>query len=472
MKRLVLAAGSLLCVIHVMSQAPAGYYTNTSGKSCDQLKTSLKGIVTTGHTPRSYNDLWAQFQSSDVKPREVGSGSAMVIWDIYSDRPGPANDPYNFTPGTGTGGQQDQGSGGGAEGQYYNREHSVPLSWFDGSTGTPGPSTDYHHIFPTDKYVNGIRGSLPYGKVGTANLSTQNGSRRGTSAVAGINGDVFEPIDSFKGDVARAFLYFVTRYEDQMASYAGNTENADAFQPNTYPSVDIPFLRLMLQWHELDPVSTKEVNRNNAAYTFQGNRNPYIDSPQYVNRVWNSTCTGLSALPVDMIVFGGKLSGNTVTLEWQVSNEMNLHSYEIEKSVNGISYRKVGEVKATGSRRYDFADNIESNRSQRVYYRLRKLGTDGSYQYSEVFSIHVPSNNRFSVYPNPASDYLVLQLREQMNGNVLVRITDASGRMARQENIKANGVIRLETSDLKNGTYLVIVYYNGEQFYQKVVINR
>ncbi|WP_207497072.1 endonuclease [Aridibaculum aurantiacum] len=470
MKYFLLAAYTLTSIFSI-AQVPAGYYQSTSGLSCSGLKTTLKSIITNGHNPRTYGDLWTQFQVSDVKPREVGTGSAMVIWDVYSDRPGPSNDPYNFTPGTGTGGQQDQGSGGTSEGQLYNREHSVPLSWFSGSTSTPGPATDYHHIFPTDKYVNGLRANYPYGKVATATHTTQNGSKLGSSAVAGITGPVFEPIDSFKGDLARAFLYFVTRYEDNMANYAANSEAAQAFEPNTYPSVDIPYLRLMIQWHQLDPVSQKEIDRNNAAYTYQGNRNPFVDSPQFVTRVWNSSCPGLTALPVDLVQFGGKLQAENVLLEWLSENESDLARYEIEKSINGITYQKIDEVVATNSRQYSYTDKSITNRGQRIYYRLKMVDKDGSYKYSQVFSVHVPLNSKLIVYPNPVSSYMQLQLNNNVNGTVLVRITDASGKMVQQHNLKMNGnTIRLDASQLINGTYMVIVYHHGEQLFQKIMV--
>ena len=167
---------------------PAGYYMSATGKGCADMKTTLKTIITTGHTPKTYNELWAQYQVSDIKPREVGPGTSQVtIWDVYSDNPtGP--DPYNFTPGTGTGGQQDNGTGGEVEGDKYNREHSVPLNWFGGSTGVPGAATDYMHIFPTDKLVNNRRSSYIFGEVSTPSFTSLNGSKLGSSSLAGFTG--------------------------------------------------------------------------------------------------------------------------------------------------------------------------------------------------------------------------------------------------------------------------------------------
>ena len=76
-----------------------------------------------------------------------------------------------------------------------------------------------------------------------------------------------------------------------------------ALEPNSFPSVDIPYLQMMINWHHLDPVSQKEIDRNNAAYTYQKNRNPFIDHPEYVGLTWNGSCPGLGTLPVDIIYF-------------------------------------------------------------------------------------------------------------------------------------------------------------------------
>jgi hypothetical protein len=131
--------------------------------SCATLKTTIKTIISANTFPQSYGDLWTQYQLSDIKPREVGSGSANVIWDIYSDNP-TGTDPYNFTPGTNQCGNYS------GEAVCYNREHSVPQSWFSGNTGSAGSATDYLHIFPTDGYVNGKRANFIYGEVATASL--------------------------------------------------------------------------------------------------------------------------------------------------------------------------------------------------------------------------------------------------------------------------------------------------------------
>lgn len=448
----------------ILAQIPTGYYNNTSGKSCAGLKTALKTIVTTGNTPKTYGDLWTQYPISDIKPRTVGTGSADVIYDIYSAKPG-STDPYQFTPTTNQCGSYS------TENNCYNREHSVPQSWFNGNTSVPGPATDYHHIFPTDGYVNGKRSNYIYGEVATASYTSLNGSKLGSSSFAGLTGTVFEPIDSFKGDVARAFLYFVTRYEDDMTTFATNADATQAFEPNTFPSIDIAYLKLMIRWHSLDPVSAKEIARNNAAYTFQGNRNPYIDHPEYVAQVWNNTCPGLTTLPVNLVYFTGKLQADKVVLNWEVENEVNFKEYVVERSINGTYFTAFGSVTANGSKAYTYSDDANSNKGSRVYYRLKKVDKDGSFAYSDVFSLHIPLNVKFSVYPNPASDVIQLQFNSNSNATVQVVITDLVGKTLVNKAFTANnGIVKIGTNELKNGTYLVKAIIAGEQYLQKVVV--
>ncbi len=440
----------------LFAQAPTGYYNAANGLSCSQLKTALKNIITTGNTARAYGDLWTQVQLTDIKPRTIGTGSANVIYDIYSAKPG-LTDPYQFTPGTNQCGSY------GAENDCYNREHSVPQSWFNGNTAVPGPTTDYLHIFPTDGWVNGKRANFIYGEVASSSFTSLNGSKLGTSSIAGFTGSVFEPIDSFKGDVARAFLYFVTRYENDMATFALNAEAAQSFEGNAFPSVKIEYLKLMIKWHNNDPVSEKERTRNNGAYSFQGNRNPFIDNPSYVNSVWNSTCPGLSALPVDILFFAGKLDGSLLNLTWEVGAEINLKNYEVQQSVNGVDYKTIYTQEATSQKQYSFGHSIEELRGRRLFYRIKKVDLDGKVAYSEIFTIHLPLNVKFDVYPNPVKSDLVLRFNNNANESLQLEVVDVVGKVLLSKKVVMNnGIVRTNISSIANGTYFVKLNYKGE----------
>ena len=136
--------------------------------------------------------------------------------------------------------------------------------------------SDIHHIPPTDGKVNGMRSNNPFGVVTSPSFTSQNGSKLGKNTTAGYSGVVFEPIDAFKGDIARMVFYFVTRYESKLSSFStGNMLGGSA-----YPGLQNWELQVLLAWNAADPVSQREIDRNNAAYAYQGNRNPYIDNPR------------------------------------------------------------------------------------------------------------------------------------------------------------------------------------------------
>ena len=167
------------------SQIPSGYYDNTNGLEGYTLKTVLKTIIDgiddgNGQpfhdTSVTYGQLWELYETSDVRP----DGK---VWDMYSDC------DFTFTE------DQDTGTSGTQECQIFNREHSFPRSWF-GDDQSNAIFTDPFHVIPSDKKVNSIRGNLAFGEVASANYTSLNGSKRGSSAISGPTGDVFEQIDS------------------------------------------------------------------------------------------------------------------------------------------------------------------------------------------------------------------------------------------------------------------------------------
>jgi endonuclease I len=259
----------LLNVFFLSAQIPPGYYNSAAGLTGSSLQTALHNIIK-NHTVVSYASLWTHFQTTDKKP----SGK---VWDIYSDIPG-GTPPYEFTFVT------DQCGSYSGEADCYNREHSWPQSWFSSATV---PSSDMFHLYPTDGYVNNRRSNYPYGDVGTATWTSLNGSKLGVCSDPGYSSTVFEPIDDYKGDVARSYFYMSTRYLTEDASWS--TSGA------TNKSVLLPWqVNVLLQWHHQDTVSTKEVERNNDIYGIQNNRNPFIDHPEWADSIWVSITTGLN----------------------------------------------------------------------------------------------------------------------------------------------------------------------------------
>jgi endonuclease I len=256
-------------------QSYTGYYQDASSKTGIELKKALTTITTNGYKAKSYADLWSAYKEGDI--RTDGTGA---IWDIYSDTPSKTP-PYYYQPG------QDQCGNYSGEGHCYNREHTIPKSWFNDDSPM---ISDYLHILPTDGYVNGKRSNYPYGEVGTATWTSKNGSKLGTAkSTLGYGKTVFEPIDAYKGDIARIYFYFVTRYADKLKTYDANGTE-EVFNASDY-GLDPWTISMMVRWNNADPVSEKEKKRNEEAQTFQGNRNPFVDHPEFVAMIWGKVAS-------------------------------------------------------------------------------------------------------------------------------------------------------------------------------------
>ena len=282
-----------LCVLagNLCAQIPNGYYNDATGKRGDELKVALHDIID-DHTTISYQQIWNAFWSTDNKGNNV-------VWDMYSDG---ANYIYNYTNGNDQCGEYEQ------EGDCYNREHSWPKSWFSGNEQAV-PGRDLHHIFPTDGFVNAQRSSFPYGEVSNASWTSQNGSKLGTcKSSLGYTGTVFEPIDEYKGDFARALMYMSVRYygEDSDWGSSGMTNKS---------VIKEWAIQMLMRWSEQDPVSEKEIARNNVVYGIQHNRNPFIDHPEYARAIWDPDWNGVEYNISYASVQHGSISGPSTAVE-------------------------------------------------------------------------------------------------------------------------------------------------------------
>ncbi|WGD34979.1 endonuclease [Olleya sp. YS] len=332
---------TVLISTFTFAQVPANYYSSATGTEYT-LKTQLKDIINNvndGLSPEyistdpGYGALYNTYLTSDVDLYYENNGSML---DMYTENPTGADIHeffYNSNPS-----QQDMGTGGTAEGQFYNREHIIPQSTF----GSASPMrSDAHFVVPTDKYINGQRGSFPFGVVATPSpMPYSNGSKRGSSAVVGYSGTVFEPIDEFKGDIARMHFYFATRYESTVAGY-----NYDMFNNTSDQVFTDAFLDLLLTWHNNDPVSQREIDRNNAIFAIQNNRNPFIDHPEYVNAIWNPTAdTQAPTTPTNLVA--SNPTATTVDLAWTASTDnVGVVSYDIY--IGGALYTNTGSNNTT-----------------------------------------------------------------------------------------------------------------------------
>lgn len=325
-----------------IAQAPANYYNNANGTGY-ALKTQLKTIISNGHNDQGYNSLWTLYSNTAFRDNFYENDGSLL--DLYSENP-TGVDPYNYTS------TNQQCGNYNAEGICYNREHLVPQSYFDEFQINP-MKNDAFHVFPSDGKVNGDRNNLGFGIVGTATYTSQNGSKRGSmsaGAYSTFTGTVFEPIDAFKGDVARAFFYFATRYESSMGSFynAANSTTCQAkamFDGSTNKVFSDDFILVLIKWHLDDPVSPIEIAKNNAIYTYQGNRNPYIDNPGYVCQIWSTQCATVNNLSTTdfatlskVSVYPNPSSENKVT----ISSENTIDEIQLI-SVNGQIIQQINK---------------------------------------------------------------------------------------------------------------------------------
>ncbi len=251
-----------------------------SGTECVNLKTALHNLIK-GHTviPYSSSSTYDVRQFiCDYDTRLNDAGTTTIIWDVYSDNPTGA-EPYEYVCGPLT-------TNTSAEALGYNREHVLPKSWWGGSTSVP-QHTDLNNILPSDGHVNQQKSNHGMGETSNPTFTSMNGTKVGPPDNGCGGALVFEPLDEYKGDFARMRLYMAVRYEDVIASWEPNSANSmAALDGNSYTVYETCYRTMLLDWHENDPVSAKEIARNDAIYSIQGNRNPFIDHPEYAAYIW------------------------------------------------------------------------------------------------------------------------------------------------------------------------------------------
>ena len=303
MKRIyIFTMAAAMLTASAYASEPNGYYSSCEGKSGAALLSQLCSVVA-NHTNVGYSGLWTMYRTTDVHPNGK-------IWDMYSTK------EWTYS--------SEQCGNYKNVGDCYNREHSVPESWFSGAAPM---YSDGFHIYPTDGKVNNQRGNYPFGECANGTTLAGNGNvkalgRLGASTFSGYSGTVFEPDDQYKGDFARSYFYMAAAYNDKIAGWSTANTNLGG---SAYPAFNSWTVELLLKWHRQDPVSQKELDRNEAVYALQHNRNPFIDHPEMVEHIWgDKKTTGWSAngevapelaLPVDgsVINFGTTIPGKSLS---------------------------------------------------------------------------------------------------------------------------------------------------------------
>lgn len=254
---MAVALMAIVMPVRSISAIPANYYNSINGLADRDLKDALHSLIYNHTEVKSYTSLPEYFRTTDRFP------GTDYWWDMYSDM----EVSMYITFGT-----------------YMNREHCFPKSWWGGGTSTPA-YVDLFHLYPSEAKANQAKSNYPLGEVVTSTFD--NGVVKVGYATTGQGGGaqkVFEPNEEYIGDFARTYFYVVTCYQN----LTWDSKYMFMLEQNDYPTLKPWAIDLLLKWHRADPVSQKEVNRNEAVYGFQGNRNPFIDHPELVEYIWGN----------------------------------------------------------------------------------------------------------------------------------------------------------------------------------------
>ncbi|MDR0763159.1 MAG: endonuclease [Bacteroidales bacterium] len=308
---------------------PTDYYTSALGKSRYELKTELHNIVK-GQRRLAYGSsncsdcVWGAFRTTDRNPdgtvRDIYTvGHCAFNFGYYADSTG-------YQCGTAS-----------KECDCYSREHSFPKSWWNATTDNGSDVsdtmfTDLNHLFPVDQYINGtLHNNDPLGEVGSVDSSCSKyegkacisvtGYKRGKNKLAGYSGTVFEPIDEYKGYFARIYFYMATRYENRIAEWAENNEAKPMLNGTSTQCFNDWAKDMLVRWHNEHPVQDWERARNDSVYKLQYNRNPFIDHPELVNKIWGNDNAPFG----ETSPFGGYSIKYTLKKGEEVIEEKSLH---------------------------------------------------------------------------------------------------------------------------------------------------
>jgi len=325
---ILLALGSAaLLTGTAAAQAPPGYYASVNPSSPGVLRTTLNAVIDDHQIfpySSSSTDTWDVLKKADQNPASSGS-----ILDVYKNK--------SFSKSSGS----------------FNREHTWPNSiGFPNDNGKNYPYVDCHQLFLCDIAYNSARSNYPYGNTGSgANELTTlftNGVGGGSGVYPGNSdwedGTFFEVWSDRRGDIARAMFYMDVRYEGGNHGVTGWSEPDLILTDNlslVYGSATgsnestayMGLLSVLLQWNAQDPVDAKEMNRNNQVFSYQGNRNPFIDHPEWVDCLFTGGCgvdTTPPAIPVALVATA---SGTNISLDWADNSEPDFAGYHVLRSL-------------------------------------------------------------------------------------------------------------------------------------------
>ncbi|MEZ5966529.1 MAG: endonuclease [Planctomycetota bacterium] len=359
----------------LLGQAPPGYYASVNTSSPTLLRQTLHAAIK-DHRRYPYTssatDTWNILEQADEHP---GNGNAIL--DLYK------NSTYTKV-------------GGGTS--SYDREHSWPKSYgFPNDGASNYPYTDCHHLFLCDSSYNSSRSNKPY-RVADAAASEKvtvfnNGAGGGSGVYPGnsnwTDGSFtlgrWETWGDRRGDVARALMYLDVRYEGGTHGITGYaepdlrlTDDVNLIQAsNAGSNLSVAYMGLLSvlrQWHAEDPVDAKEMARNDVVFAYQGNRNPFIDHPEWVECLFGGACGDATPpnAPTGLVAVGGNAN---VALDWASNTDADLAGYHVFRgTTSGGPYAQISSTLLSVSA---YTDTAVSNGTT-YYYVVKAQDVSGN----------------------------------------------------------------------------------------------
>ena len=437
--------------------ASSDYYGTAYRLYGQALRTALHNIID-GHSVVSYDGLYTAFVSTDSKPNGK-------VWDLYSDIPG-GTPAYEYTHG-----QKKCGSYSG-ENNCYNREHSFPDSWL----GATNPArSDLFHMYPTDGYVNNRRSNYPFGEVPSPSWTSTNGSKVGSNAFPGYSGTVFEPINEYKGDLARSAMYMSVRYYTEDGGFGSSpaTNKSDLL---TW------YAQLLYSWTMRDTVSPKELNRNSAIFTIQKNRNPFIDHPEFAAELWFPTMSpsvvavkqmNATTLLIDFSrVLDSTTVLNTVNIDFGASGTATKVIFGVNNDYSKVLVEKSNLAAGTNySIQLKNIKSINAIAMNDTAVSVKTSGTAGVQEGTSSPENYILLRN----YPNPFNPSTTVEFSVPADGDVRLRLFNMLGQeVSVLFNTAAMGGVvyrmNFDGSMLVSGLYFSRLEFQGRMTVSKMML--
>jgi len=416
------------------------YYSTTENTSEEALKTALKTRLGQGYISLGYNNARdAMFMTIDNEKTNGQNATVNTLECVYT---GTKITNYSSRSAAQNGSPQ------------FNTEHTYPQSQFNSAEPM---KSDLFHLYPTTNNSNSNRGNNPFGVV-------TNGTATGGGSF--YNSSMFEPRDAQKGTAARSLLYFVIRYQ--------NYGNHFTSQEN-----------ILKQWHATFAPDAIEQRRNDDVFAVQGNRNPFIDYPQLVDRitnfVTNSSAPTINSIDITQptISFG---TVNTDTLFNYIivntgNTTLNLTNITLSNTTD-LSFSPAIGASATlnEGEAFVFPIKLTANTfgalTETLSFNTGLPGSQGSITVPITANVvtslgEISLNESISIFPNPMNNQL--NINSSYNGKLDVKLYNLLGQPTAIDQINNNGSIQINTTELPEGVYLLELSNGNERILKKIM---